>query len=480
MTVFTRSKTSAMRWSGVAAMAMAYASPAPAQTIAAALAAAPAGTRIGVFAVDDRGREVAAQLPDQRFVPASNTKLFTTAAAYALLSDIDRPDTTGGAGVALEGKDVALFGRGDGRLSGRDDCTEDCLATLADAVARRTHRVRDVIGDDTWFPWQRWSPGMSWNNIGSDDGTAISALTLDDNTLPLSYAPTRPGMAPSAALGAYGALTNAATTQSAGTDRTAIDHPPGTRDYRLYGDLPLTAKPALGKVGVDDPAEAAAFRLAEMLRMRGVKVTGQVRARHRAIEAADGEPRLAPPIAAEPQWLARLTAPPLAADVVLINKNSNNVHAELLLRRLGRIAGGGSLADGLAATQALFDRAGLPRSGYDFSDGSGMSTYNRISPRATVALLRWTQAQPWGAAWLASLPVGGVDGTLKRRFAGTALAGKVWAKTGTLNATNTLSGFVVAASGRRLAFSMLANDVPGDASATPAIDAALLALAAAN
>ena len=151
-----------------------------------------------------------------------------------------------------------------------------------------------------------------------------------------------------------------------------------------------------------------------------------------------------------------------------------------VLDGLGAIGGSGSVADGQAAVRAMLDRAGVARWTYDFADGSGMSNYNRVTPRAAVRFLRWTQMQPWGAAWRATLPVGGIDGTLARRFHGTPLDGKLFAKTGSLNAANAVSGFLIAASGRTLTFSALANDMPGDASATGAIDQALLAVAAAN
>ena len=128
----------------------------------------------------------------------------------------------------------------------------------------------------------------------------------------------------------------------------------------------------------------------------------------------------------------------------------------------------------------MLDGAGVDRWSYDFADGAGMSNYNRLTPRAAVRFLRWTQTQPWGAAWRDTLPVGGLDGTLARRFRGTPLDRKLFAKTGTINAANALSGFLTAASGRTLVFSALANDMPGDASATSAVDKALLAVAAAN
>ncbi|MDB5682107.1 MAG: penicillin-binding protein, partial [Sphingomonas bacterium] len=178
-----------------AVLALVIAIPAPAQDaglrgrVEAALAQAAAGTRFGLLVVDDQGREVIAINPDQRFIPASNTKMFTTAAAYATLPDMTGPDTTGGAAVRLEGRDVVLVGNGDARLSSADDCAVDCLATLADAVAARTHVVGTITGDDTLFPDERWSPGMSLNNIPTRSGTGISALTLDDNELVVMVAP---------------------------------------------------------------------------------------------------------------------------------------------------------------------------------------------------------------------------------------------------------------------------------------------------
>ena len=145
-------------------------------------------------------------------------------------------------------------------------------------------------------------------------------------------------------------------------------------------------------------------------------MTGEVAVRHRPAEAGDDPPTSNAPARApaEPEALARLTPPPLAEDLTRINKVSQNLHAELMLRRLGLIAGTGSIEDGVAVVAAMMARAGVPRTGWDLSDGSGMSTYNRVAPRAVVALLRWAAAQPWGAAWRATFPVAGVDGTLAR------------------------------------------------------------------
>src|SRR5687767_2166151 len=119
------------------------------QRVTAQLAEAGPGTRYGLVVLDPDGRELVAINANDRFIPASNTKLFTTAAAFATLPNLDQPDATGGASVRLEAgrrgaPDVVLVGHGDARLSSAPDCVTDCLATLADAIAARTRRVRDV------------------------------------------------------------------------------------------------------------------------------------------------------------------------------------------------------------------------------------------------------------------------------------------------------------------------------------------------
>ena len=268
-----------------------------------------------------------------------------------------------------------------------------------------------------------------------------------------------------------------------GATAIGFDRAPNRRVLRITGTIARGAKPLRERLGIDDPSDYAAWAFRTLLQARGVMVTGRIAVRHRPPGPADdparrgGAPAAHPP---EPPVLARVVPPPLVDDVRITNKLSQNLHAELLLRRIGRVQGSGSIADGQAVVRRVLAEAGVPRAAVDFSDGSGMSTYNRVSPRATVTLLRWIAGQPWGAVWRETLPVGGVDGTLARRFAGTPLDHRLFAKTGSLNATSALSGWLIAKSGRTLTFAVFANDIPDGTSATPAIDAALEAVAAAN
>ena len=145
-------------------------------------------------------------------------------------------------------------------------------------------------------------------------------------------------------------------------------------------------------------------------------------------------------------------------DIRIINKVSQNLHAEMLLRLLGREKGAsGSVAGGLEVLHGFLTQAGLSPEEYVFYDGSGLSRLNLVSPRATVKLLRYAASQPWGAEFIDSLPVAGVDGTLAGRFKTLPPEAQLHAKTGTLDHVNVLSGYLTTAAGQHLVFSILGN-----------------------
>jgi D-alanyl-D-alanine carboxypeptidase/D-alanyl-D-alanine-endopeptidase (penicillin-binding protein 4) len=282
------------------------------------LAGAVPGTRFGLVVSTEDGRELVAVAPDDRFIPASNTKMFPTAATFASVASLDQPDASGGASVRLEksgraAPDVILTGHGDARLSSAVDCTVDCLTALADAVAARTRRVRDIVGDDSLFPDQRWSPGMSWNNIPSAYGTAISALTVDDNEIALQVVPATLGAPPLIDLLPYYTIENRAVTVAAGKTELNAARLPGQRTIRLTGTIAAGTSPEIIRLGIDDPAHYAAWRLKALLEARGVKISGDLRTRHRAFMPSD-DPKVrgaAPPARPpQPEPLARLVPPP--------------------------------------------------------------------------------------------------------------------------------------------------------------------------
>ena len=459
-----------------------------AELVAEILAAAPEGTRYGLVVRKREGDEILAIAPDERFIPASNTKIYTTLAAFRQLAALQ--DAAEGTGVRIEpapdgAVDVVLEGRGEATLSSARDCRTQCLATLADAVVARAPRVRNVVGDASWYPDERWSAGMSWNNIPFRYGTAIGALVVDDNEIAVSVAPGRIGLRGAIESDGYYRIENLTRTVAGAGNTLDLRRLPGSNTLVIDGTIGADADPSAFRLGVDDPAHRAAWRLARLLEERGVPVSGDVTSRYRPLLPSDDpDNRAGAPAARMPKedMLAQLPPEPLAADIVTINKQSQNLHAELMLRRSGKLNGSGSVADAQRALEDLVDAAGLSRDGFVLADGSGMSSYNRLNPRVTAGLLAWAARQEWGDAWRASLPVGGIDGTLARRFAGTPLEGRIFAKTGSLNASRALSGYMLAASGEDLVFSAFTNDIPpgGEAAALAALDAALLTIAAEN
>ena len=180
--------------------------------------------------------------------------------------------------------------------------------------------------------------------------------------------------------------------------------------------------------------------------------------------------------------LAKRLSPTLADDVTVTLKESQNLHAEMLLRRLGRAYGSeGSFVQGVRVVRQWLLKAGLDGQDFVFYDGSGLSGHDLVTPRTTAELLHYATQQPWFAAWKAALPVGGVDGSLIARFPDAPLKDHVFAKTGTLGESRALSGYLDCASGKTVIFSiMVDNHLPGSSVDRAVMDRVVAAIAMAN
>jgi D-alanyl-D-alanine carboxypeptidase/D-alanyl-D-alanine-endopeptidase (penicillin-binding protein 4) len=470
--------------------------------------------------------------------PASNNKIFTTAAAMALLG----PDKTFETRVMGEldpatgavGGDLTLIGGGDANFGGSDlpyipsaerkkgavkpPALADLSALADQLVARGLKSVAgDVVGDDTLFPWEPYGDSWAADDLVWGYGAPVSALSVADNLLKLTVRPgTISGSGDhatyqngTAALEqngvAYYSVVSQVEVTPAGSKNSAVqvERLPGSRILRVFGQMAADAPPDVEEIAIADPAEYAAMALKLMLEQRGVTVTGAARAKHRELRDAGGflsEVR-APnrcdaltvaggecpggcevPLQAGAVLASHVSAP-LAEDVVLTNKVSQNLHAELLFHQLGRRAtcSDGSIAASASMVRAFLLHAGVDGDDFTFYDGSGLSAHDLVTPRATATFLAYAARQPWFKTWKGSLPEGGVDGSLDARFPAGPLKGHLFAKTGTLGESRALSGYLDAASGRTIIFSILVDDhAPGSSADRAAMDKIVAAIAAAN
>jgi PBP4 family serine-type D-alanyl-D-alanine carboxypeptidase len=235
---------------------------------------------------------------------------------------------------------------------------------------------------------------------------------------------------------------------------------PGTNLIRLSGAYPLGSKDWRGSVALEDPARYAATVFVEVLERRGIRVAGPVATTR-------------DPLPAGARVLAAHDGPPMAEVLKAVNKPSQNLHAETLLRLLGaRVKGEGSVAAGQAAVGEFLRRVGVRPDDWSLVDGSGLSRSDLVTPHEMAALLVAMDRHAQARAFRESLPVAGVDGTLKGRMRGTAAEGRLTAKTGTLRQAAALAGYVTTRSGERLAFAVAANHHTAKGNAvTEALDA---------
>jgi serine-type D-Ala-D-Ala carboxypeptidase/endopeptidase (penicillin-binding protein 4) len=461
----------------------------------------------GIVVADrDTGETLYSLNPDHFFAPASNAKIFTTALALATLgpdyrfrTTLESPGTLGGDG-RLSG-DLILVGRGDPDLSNRkfpytgngerEGPVDRVLAEMTDAaVAKGLREVDgDIIADDSYFPYDPYPAGWNAGDLFFTFGAPVSAIAFNDNVVTvLVHAGERAGDAatiatdPSAAAETIG---HDITTVAAGTNfNLAVVRQPGVDFIQIRGTIPAGRAPVRLDLAMTSPAETAARTLKALLEARGVHVTGGVRVQHApppestpagdpVFPAAGGAAQATAAAAAGRLVLAEHLSPPLIESIEFTNKESNNLHAELLLRAVAREKLGlGSAAAGLKVEEDFRRAAGIPDGDVLLSDGSGLARDDLVTPRAMVMLLRYAARQPWGNDFLSTLSVAGVDGTLEDRMKNSAATGLIEAKTGTLEHDHALSGYATTLRGEYLAFAIFCNnDAQHGPSASAPIDA---------
>jgi D-alanyl-D-alanine carboxypeptidase/D-alanyl-D-alanine-endopeptidase (penicillin-binding protein 4) len=469
------------------------------------------------------------------FRPASTAKLFTTAAAMALLpSELTTTITARFAAPSPDGHSEGNFRlstQGFASLSALPDPSASsqpdpfaAIDLLAQKIAAAG--VHQITGDVIWWDplWaDRYPQGWSLEDAMEPYAAPVSSVSLNDNTTEVilseeylwgysRYAITDAHLSPD--IGYYKIADRMhspveITTEPADTTATLdstlstvliaghIPPPPVSPEIQAKHD-PMYYRM---EIAIDDPAKFAAQALIVSLKQHGVAVQGAARSEHGVSPTQDFLQRSKEPFSVQEQkirgqgsicsacrldlnshWIDQTVVTPRDADIRYTLKHSQNLHAEYLLLNLGQsLRAGGTTLQGARVVREYLIGAGLDPDDFIFYDGSGLSTKDLVTPRATAQLLAYAAKQPWFAQWKPALPVGGVDGTLEHRFTEAPLKGHVFAKTGTLGESRALAGYVDCASGKQVIFSILVDDhTPGSSADRAVMDKIVAAIAADN
>ncbi len=453
-----------------------------------------APARWGVRIISSDGRALIERDVDKLFMPASNMKLYTTAATLdAFGPDLKFKTSVYATAAAnksghLKG-DVILYGRGDPNLSARFDLNAEgkpnpmddytaadkitAIENLADQIKARGIKVihGNVIGDDSYFATDAWGAGWEWDDLQFYYGAGASALTINDNVNTFTVKPaTRDGGPPIITvqpISSYVKIINHATTGNGKDGKTHIDanRPLSQNEVEFFGNIPKGAKDFTVDIAVHEPARFAAALLKEALQRRGIRIRGSV-------QRIDANARVAKPFdETKLTELANIESQPISILLKVINKPSQNLHTEIMLRQLGELRGApreiddygrpkSSESRGIEVLKQFLTKAGVEVAPLSLRDGSGLARQDMISPRSTSQLLLFMSRHPHFNIYRDSLPSSG-EGTLQRRMKGTPAEGKVQAKTGSLTYVRALSGYITTKKGQMLIFSFLGNNYTG-------------------
>ena len=375
------------------------------------------------------------------FIPASNAKLLTTAAALRQLGPEFRIRTSI---YQTDAGSLRIVGRGDPSL------TDVQLKELAQQLKRQGIRnVPQLVVDKGYFQGEPVNLSWDWEDVQSDYGASVTSLILNQNAVELALSPQQPGQplrvswADAIAAKQWQIENNSVTAKVAAPTSVTVNAVLGKPLLRIKGQLAADAEPEAFGLPIVDPAEYFLQHFRRVLAAEGINV---VQASVVSNVATTGE-----------QELAKIESPPLSTLLVETNQESNNLYAEVLLRTLGAGASTDTAELGLKTIRESLTALGVNPESYDLVDGSGLSRQNLVSPEAIAQTLKLMAQTKQAGVYRASLPVAGVSGTLRRRFNNTGAQGNLLAKTGTLTGVSALSGYLDVRGYQPLVFSIIVN-----------------------
>jgi D-alanyl-D-alanine carboxypeptidase/D-alanyl-D-alanine-endopeptidase (penicillin-binding protein 4) len=386
--------------------------------------------------------------PEKYFTPASNAKLLTTAAALQRLgaqAQIQTEFYGEGSGPNLQ--QLIVVGKGDPSIN---------QAKLND-VARQLYQqgVRQIdtlVGDDSYFQGDKFNPTWEWEDTQAGYGAPINSLIVNENAFGLTLTPQGIGQplqisfADPQVARDWQIVNQTRTIGSGETEYVSINRDEARRQLIISAQLRAGSSAETTAVAVSNPGEHFLARFQQAL------AANQIQVRQTQV--------VQQPVPRSGQPLAAISSAPLANLVTEVNRFSNNLYAEALLRWLGASSGKPTVdhaATGLEVIPSALSTLGVDPQGYQLNDGSGLSRRNLVSPAALVQLLQGMHRSPAASTFRNSLTVAATNGTLKSRFQGTAVAGQLQGKTGTLTDALALSGYLTPPNYPPLVFSIMVN-----------------------
>ena len=418
----------------------------------------------------DSGENLFAINPAKLMMPGSTMKIVTAAAAAEVLGWQHQFETTvvttaPMANGILHG-DLVVVGGGDPSISERSDVPGTLRALAGQLHSAGITRVEGgIVGDDDLLDDRGFGDGWTLDNLPYGYSAPVSALQYNEGSVDLVV---RAGAAAGDPVtvdvrpeGSGLQIDNHLVTVAAsGSGVLTLHRQPGSSRLRIEGQIPANAAPFARTASVDNPTRFFVTALRHALEADGIKVIG---------DAIDIDDFATKPDLSGARLLASHKSPPLLTLVTAMMKVSQNQYAEMLLKSAG----------GRTRAREVLKSWNIADGGYVIADGSGLSRYNYITSENLVRVLQVMRSDEKHAREFATvLPVAGRDGALVKRLAGTAADGKVRAKTGTVDNVRAIAGYIEAADGTTLVFSIIANNFTGPAGAIDAAaDKALVRLA---
>jgi serine-type D-Ala-D-Ala carboxypeptidase/endopeptidase (penicillin-binding protein 4) len=448
-------------------------------------------TRWGILVQTlDTSETLYAQDAQHYFLPASNIKLLTTAAALTQLGSDFRVRTSV---YRLESEDrspesglrspeliatsryssassfipypssftlsfsslpppssLLVVGRGDPSFSDAQ------LRMLTGQIQRRgITKISQLRGDDHFFRGDAVNLSWEWEDLQSGYAAPVNSLILNQNAIALTLIPQPIGQplqlvwSDPAEINHWQVENHSLTVASSEPEFVHIERDLSSLVLYVRGQLQVDSEPEEEAIAIPNPGEYFLRRFRQTLANQDIPVEQVLVAPNPAAEDAEE--------------IAAVQSPPLAELLVEANQESNNLYAEAMLRWLGvmrssnHAARASALAAGISAVEASLADLGVDPDGYVLADGSGISRHSLVSPEAFVQTLQVMAQVPEAEVYRNSLAIAGVSGTLRNRFVDTPIAGRLWGKTGTASGVAALSGYLNPSNYPSLVFSIIVN-----------------------